>query len=452
MLAILRQRNFALLWLGGLISTMGDYVLNVGLPIYAYLLTRSVLVLSLSVLLTSIPNIVLGSLAGVFVDRLDRKRTLVIVNLLLALGLLPLLFVRAADRIWIIYLVALVESSLEQFSTPAQSALLPTLVGEVHLVQANALNSLTDNLARLIGPALGGLIAAVFALNGIVLADAISFVVAALLLGLIGVAAKPAPTEAEISQLIAKVKSPEHFWREWVDGLRVIRLERTLAVLLAMYAIMMLGEGVMSVLFPVFVYSVLHGEALQIGQLMSAQAIGGLLGGLLLGWLGQMGWLGQQMMSRWSIGLSSVAVGIGDFLIFNSPAFFPFYWVSVGLFIAVGVTTVGRAGREALLQAKSPDAYRGRIFGALGMVTGLFYLIGTVTAGFFTNHLGVVTVLNLQAIGYMFAGLLVLVLLPREKKLASLQEELATAALPPVQLEGQGKSLLREIISEPERK
>src|SRR5258708_5544036 len=126
MLATLRQRNFALLWLRGLTSTVGDYVLNVGLPIYAYLLTRSVLVLSISVLLTSIPPIVFGSIAGVFVDRWDRKRTLVLVNLLLALGLLPLLFVRSADRIWIIYLVALVESSLEQFSTPAQNALLPT--------------------------------------------------------------------------------------------------------------------------------------------------------------------------------------------------------------------------------------------------------------------------------------------------------------------------------------
>jgi MFS family permease len=421
MLATLRQRNFALLWLGGLISTMGDWVLNVGLPIYAYLLTRSVLVLSISVLLTSIPNIVFGSIAGVFVDRWDRKRTMVIVNLLLALGLLPLLFVRSADSIWIIYLVALVESSLEQFSTPAENALLPTLVGEVHLVQANALNSVTSNLARLIGPALGGLIAAVFALNGIVLADAVSFVVAALLIGLISVAAQPS-TEAQISQMVTEVKPVGHFWDEWVDGLRVIRSQRTLSVLLTMYAIIMLGEGVMSVLFPVFVYRVLHGEALQIGQLMSAQAIGGLLGGLLLGWLAQLGWLGQRMMSRWSIGLFSIAFGFGALFIFNSPAFFPFYWVSVGLFIVVGVISIGRTGRESLLQAKSPDAYRGRIFGALGMVTGLLYLIGTVTAGFFTDHLGVVTVLNIQAAASIFAGLLALVLLPREKKLASSQE------------------------------
>ena len=443
MLATLRQRNFALLWLGGLISTMGDWVLNVGLPIYAYLLTRSVLFLSISVLLTSIPNILLGSIAGVFVDRWDRKRTLVIVNLLLALGLLLLLFVRSADRIWIIYVVALVESSLEQFSTPAQNALLPALVGEAHLVQANALNTLTGNIARLIGPALGGLIAAVFALNGIVLADAVSFVVAALLIGLISVAAKPSidtltsqpVAPAPVSQPAGVVKAAGHFSDEWIDGLRVIRSERTLSVLLTMYGIMMLGEGVMSVLFPVFVYRVLHGEALQIGQLMSAQAVGGLLGGFLLGWLG------RRMMSRWSIGLSSMAVGFGDLLIFNSPAFFPFYWVSVGLFIAVGVITIFRTGREALLQAKSPDAYRGRIFGVLGMVTGLLYLVGTVTAGVFTDRLGVVTVLNMQAAGYMGAGLLALVLLPREKKIASSLRE----AIPEVE-QGPVESMPVEVL------
>ena len=77
------------------------------------------------------------------------------------------------------------ESSLEQFSIPAQNALLPALIEKRYLVQANALESLTSNFARLIGPALGGLIAAVFALNGIVLADAVSFLIAALLIGLI---------------------------------------------------------------------------------------------------------------------------------------------------------------------------------------------------------------------------------------------------------------------------
>lgn len=410
MLATLRQRNFALLWLGGLISLAGDWVLMVGLPIYVYLLTHSVLALSITLLAASIPNIVLGSIAGVFVDRWERKRTMVITSLLLALALLPLLLVRTADWVWIIYLVAFGEACLEQFFAPAQSALLPTLVGEAHLVQANSLNSLSSNLARLAGPALGGLIAAVFGLNGIVLADAVSFLVAGMLIALISATIKPR-AEMETSLPTAEAGVITHLWHEWIDGLRVIHAERTLSVLLTMYAITRLGEGVFGVLYPVFVYRILHGGALQIGQLMSAQAVGGLIGGVLVGWLG------KRVMSRWAIGLFEVAFGLTDLVIFNSPAFFPFFWFTVGLFVTAGVVIIGpTTGVQSLMQAKSPDAYRGRIFGALGMTAGLFGLIGTISAGFLTDHLGVVTVLNIQAAGYMLGGLLILTLLPRERR------------------------------------
>src|SRR5215469_10845342 len=179
MIATLRKRNFALLWLATLISRAGDWVLLVGLPIYVYVLTHSVLAISITLVAAFLPQIALGSVAGVLVDRWDRKQIMVISNLLLALALLPLLLVRTPDRVWIIYVVAFVETSLEQFFTPAENALLPALVGEEHLVPANSLNSLVQNLSRLLGPALGGLVAAAFGLLGIVVADALSFVLAA---------------------------------------------------------------------------------------------------------------------------------------------------------------------------------------------------------------------------------------------------------------------------------
>ena len=433
MIATLRQRNFALLWFGGLISLIGDWVLMIGLPIYVYLLTRSVLALSIALLASSLPNIVLGSIAGVFVDRWDRKRTMVITNLLMGLLLLPLLLVRTSDRVWIVYVVAFVGTSVEQFFTPAQNALLPTLIDETHLVQANSLNSLTSEFARLVGPALGGLIAAAFGLIGIVLADTASFLIAALLIGCIRAPSRPqvatAPTvppagaASETALPAAELGAIARLWHEWKDGLRVIRAERTLAVILAMFSIVMVGEGVFGVLYPVFVYRILHGGAAQIGQLMSAQAVGGLLGGLLLGWLG------KRVMSRWVIGLFGMAFGLTDLAIFNTPAFFPFFWLSVGLFVAAGLVGIGpMTGARSLLQAKSPDAYRGRIFGVLGMLMGLFALIGTITAGFLTDHLGLITILNIQAAGYVFAGLLVIILLPREKKLLQMQTEPAMDA------------------------
>jgi MFS family permease len=394
-----------------LISQAGDWVLLIGLPIYVYILTRSLLATSITFAAGIVPQIVLGSVAGVFVDRWNRKRTLVIANLLLAVALLPLMLVRTPDHVWIVYIVIFAETCFEQFTVPAQNALLPALVTEEQLVPANALNSLSSNLSRLVGPALGGVIAGFFGLSGIIVADTISFLLAALVLtGIPAAAAKDA-----ISQRPAGDKPLASLRREWSDGLRVLFGSRTLWVLVATFTISALGEGVFGVLYPVFVYQALHGGALEIGELMSAQAVGGLLGGVLAGWLG------QRLLSRWSIGLNWLAFGVISIAIYGAPAWlalagvtYPVLWVEIGLFVAVGIPGVGvLTGSQSRLQASAPEAFLGRIFGILGTAMGVFMLVGTLVAGTVSNTLGVIPVLNIQAAGKLLAGVLTLALLPR---------------------------------------
>jgi MFS family permease len=431
MIRALCQRDFALLWLGGLVSMAGDWVLAIGLPIYIFLLTHSVLQTSLMVVAGTAPRIIFGSVAGVLVDRWDRKRTLIMMNLLLAVALLPMALVVTPDLIWIIYAVLVSETIFESFVSPAQNALIPVLVPEDLLVSANALNSVGSNVARLGGPALGGLVAAVYGLNGIVVADAVSFVLAALLIGLISslhkrpaqlaTAHQAAHSAHEGSALLRGV-------REWLDGLRLIGRERILLVILGAFAISALGEGVMGALYPIFVNVILHGEALQIGELMSAQAIGGLLGGLVAGWVG------SRMISRKVIGCAGILFGLIDLVIFNVPGLLPtvgvpIFSIEVGLFIVVGLPVIGMStGSLTLLQAKSPDAYRGRVFGLMGVMMGLLGVAGTLLAGFFTDRLGVVPMLNIQGAGYVVAGLLLLTLLPRDLQV----ETSAPAAEPAV--------------------
>src|SRR6516164_7209066 len=124
MFATLRRRDFGLLWLAG------DWMLNIALPVYVYTVTHSALATSLMAIAAFLPQPLLGSVAGVFVDRWSRKRTVVLCNLLMMLGLLPLLLAHTASSLWIIYPVLLGESVLVQFFRAAASALLPTLVGE----------------------------------------------------------------------------------------------------------------------------------------------------------------------------------------------------------------------------------------------------------------------------------------------------------------------------------
>src|SRR5919199_6400095 len=112
MLQVLRQRNFLLLWTAGLISMAGDWVLLTALPIYVYTLTRSPLATSIMFVSELLPSLLLGSVAGVFVDRWPRKRIMLVSNILLAIPLLPLLLVRSADLVWIVYIVGFVQSTI----------------------------------------------------------------------------------------------------------------------------------------------------------------------------------------------------------------------------------------------------------------------------------------------------------------------------------------------------
>src|SRR5438105_14377502 len=128
MFALLRRRDFALVWTASLISATGDWVLFIGLPIYVYQLTGSTLATSAMFVAELVPQIALGSVAGVFVDRWDRKRTMVVANLVLTVALLPLAFVRSADLVSIVYVVAFTVSLLARFLPPAGSAMLPLLV------------------------------------------------------------------------------------------------------------------------------------------------------------------------------------------------------------------------------------------------------------------------------------------------------------------------------------
>ena len=397
----LRRRDFALLWLGGLISVTGDWVLFIGLPIYVLILSHSVLATSTILISGRIPGLVLGPLAGVFVDRWNRKRILVLGNVLSALALLPLLLVTVDSRIWIVNVVAFVEACVEQFFVPAQNALVPSLASKKQLVAANSLLSLGSNLARLVGPALGGLVAGLLGLPGMVGVDAASFLLSGLLIALITAGQVPAGARSE-----SLGDAWSAFWREWLDGLRLVRRERVLGVIFSFEAITSLGEGVFGVLIIVFVNRVLHGGAEQLGLLMSAQAVGALLAIPLMGLVGS-----RLLSARW-IGLCTVAFGLIDLVIFNSPAFIPVFALTVALFVLVGIPGIASlTGIQSLTQASTPDTYRGRVSSSFFTTGALLGLIGTSLAGALGDHLGVVTVLNIQGVVYVLAGILVILAL-----------------------------------------
>ncbi len=116
MLVVIRNRNFALLWIGGLVSTIGDWVLRGALPFYVYVRTGSALATGLAFIASALPWIVLSSVAGVFVDRWDRKLTMIMADLTRGvLLLLLLLVVYVPDLFWLVYFVSFIEACITQF-------------------------------------------------------------------------------------------------------------------------------------------------------------------------------------------------------------------------------------------------------------------------------------------------------------------------------------------------
>ena len=182
MLTVLRQRNFALLWFGQLISMAGDWFLFIALPFYVYNLTGSTLATGAMFIAQLLPSLLLGSVAGVFVDRWDRRRVMIVSDVLRGLVLLLLLAVHSTDLLWLIYLVAFAQSAVGQFFMPAKNAIIPRLVGGEDLIRANSLNATSDSLTRLIGPSLGGVMFAALGLSSVVIVDALSFFVSAIMI------------------------------------------------------------------------------------------------------------------------------------------------------------------------------------------------------------------------------------------------------------------------------
>jgi MFS family permease len=409
MLSLLRRRDFALIWTASLISSTGDWVLLIGLPIYVLQLTGSTLATSAMFVAELIPQILFGSVAGVFVDRWDRKRTMVIANLVLTFAILPLALVRSADDVWIAYLVAFTESLVARFLRPAEGAMLPRLVDKTDLVAANALASFASNASRLVGPTIGGVIAGIYGLTAVAGFDSATFAVAAALVSLVRTSGAPERSDAQDMSSVAAGRF-RAFWREWLDGVALVMRSRTIRVLFVLAALASLGEGMMSVIFVVWVNRVIGGTALELGWFMTAQAVGGLIGGIFVAHLT------RGAPPRRVLGVASIAFGSLDALLFVSPLVRPEIVVGLAIIAVVGVTTVAfGAGFNAILQTSVDDAYRGRLLGAIFTTMALLRLASTVLAGFLGAVVSPIPLLvAFQAGSYVLLGLVALGFLPRE--------------------------------------
>jgi MFS family permease len=352
--------------------------------------------------------LLLGSVAGVFADRWDRKRVMVAADVLRGLLLLPLLLLPSTGWIWIVYLVGFMQETVSRFADPAFNAAVPRVAGEENVVPANAAFGLGQNLARLVGPPLGGLLLVELGLGSVVLFDSISFFLSAGLVLLVTLPpgqplpavksspAEGAPTASRVLPAWRRVQD------EWVEGLRLVARERWLTVLFVVFAIVMIAEGVLNVAYILWVRELLGGGPREFGWLLSAQAAGSILGAPAVAWLG------QRLPPGRLIGAAGVLLGLyWAAMLFNRSL--P---VALVLMAVVGVPAMaGSVAGTSLLQGGVPDRYRGRVWGAFMTNVALFALAGRVFATLLGDALGAAYLVAVVALFDALAGLIALALL-----------------------------------------
>jgi MFS family permease len=366
MLRALQVRDFSLLWSGRLVSSLGSWLLVIAVPARVLLLTGSMAATGFTLAAQYLPWVVLGPLAGVVVDRWDRRRVMLTVDGFRAAAVALLLFVHSPDTVWVGYLALVAENAGTALFNPATQAHTPAVVGTGPLLSsANSLNALTDGTVRLVGGPLGALLLAVAGFDTLVVADAASYLVSAAAILMTG--SRPLPPNhhtATVRSLAADL----------VAGLRALHGEPLSRGLLPIRSVLLLANACLTAILVPFALGSLGGSE-QLGFLLSALGVGFLLGAPLVGLLV------ERAQPKYSMAGSLATTAFAYFLLFHSPAL----TVALAAAVVIGVTgPVDLNMPQAVVQRMLPHPVLGRVhavfFTCEAVVTLLGALIGPILA------------------------------------------------------------------------
>ncbi len=364
----LRHRNFQLFFGGQLISLVGTWMQNVAQAWLVYRLTGSSFLLGAVGFAGQIPVFLMASLGGIVADRKNRQHVVIAtqtVSMLLAFILAGLTLTRLV-QVWHIFVLAALLGVVNAFDIPARQAFIVDMVGKEDLINAIALNSSMFNGARVVGPAIAGLLVASIGEGWCFFLNAVSYI--AVIVGL----------------LLMRVtwqrgKFPGSPLENIVEGFQYVRSTQPIRLLLLLLGLVSLVGMPYAVLMPIFADRILHSGAGGLGILMGATGVGALIGALSLAFK-----RGLKGLGTWVL-LSSAGFGATLILFGISKNF----WLSVALLVPVGYCMmVEMASSNTLIQSMVPDRLRGRVMAVYSMMFMGMAPIGALGAGVVAHHLG----------------------------------------------------------------
>ncbi|OPJ62377.1 MFS transporter [Clostridium oryzae] len=374
------NRNFILLWIGQVISQLGNSLYELAIMWYILQKTGSSMAMGVSVVCYTIPTILFGLVAGVFADRYDKKKIIMFSDLINGIIMLLTCFFIAKDMISIygLYLIMILTSSVAAMFSPAISSIWPLIVKEEDLTKRNSLSQITNRACTILGPVLSGILLAAFHIWILFLINGISFLIAVLMESFITV---PAVNKRKAVN--------EKFFFQMKEGILYITKTRSL-----LHLVFVGGLIINFFLAPLTIYSAVISKNLQrgsvgLGMLESSVGIGALAGGFII-------FLGV-MKNKYKIAIAGLAlegIGLMGYGMFSNSFYVILVFASV---IGIGVS-MASVGISTLFQTLVDKDKMGRVMSALGILCTISVPIGTMCCSAVINYCPVGIVLLISGI------------------------------------------------------
>ena len=387
------NRSFRQVWLGQVVSQMGDWFDTIALYTIILNLTGSGRAVGLLLVARFVPSFLVGSLSGVVADRFNRRSIMIISDLLRAVVVLGFLFVRRADQLWIIYFLTVLQLALSTFFEPAKTAIIPSIVADRELVAANAISSVTWSAMLTIGAAIGGVVTGWFGTDVAFILDAMTYLLSAALIASVRIPKRP-PRE----------KSKLTFGRalgitQTIEGARYVKDRPRVLALLLVKPAWGLGGGILTLLavFGEKIFPVGKSAATGIGVLFAARGIGTAVGPIVA----------RRISGE---GKKRMQVSIGIAFLIGGAFYMAFGWATsfVVALLVLGLAHTGGSilwvFSTVLLQRCVEDNFRGRVFATELALLTLTMAISNYATGELLDRFG----LSARTVAIVIGALFVL--------------------------------------------
>lgn len=353
-LELLRSnRNFRQLWLGQIVSQLGDWFNTIALYSLLLQLTGSGRAVGLLLVARFLPSFIVGPLSGMVADRFSRRHVMIVSDILRAIVVLGFLLVRRPEHVWLVYALTILQVSFSTFFEPAKTAAIPSIVSDRELSAANAISSVTWSVMLTLGAAVGGVVTGWFGTDAAFILDSLTYLASALLIA--GVSLPPRPARAKTKLTIGKALGIT----DTLEGARYVWQRPRVFALMMVKPAWGVGGGILTLLavFGEQVFPVGGRAAIGIGILYAARGIGTAIGPITMRRIS-----GETRASMQTVIGTAFLIGGAGYIAFGSANSFAL--AIIMLMCAHAGGSILWVNSTVLLQRAVEDGFRGRVFAA----------------------------------------------------------------------------------------